>query len=188
MIHRPKDTPLCPKCGGRLARETDRNLRKEYPWVCPNCDENYYDVEVDNGPLKGSDYFFAGLEIMEEVHGQRFFDDALIDSVLTGCPDGATFTIGQDAVSELFTDPSGWTDAENNKNRILGDLEILRNAMIGAGTDLINGRFLFDTVESELDIDWLSRRLAIVAQGAMQYLRSIDKTTSKSKERRTRRA
>lgn len=41
-----KNTPLCPKCYNQLAEETDPTLSKEYPWVCLECDENFYNMEA----------------------------------------------------------------------------------------------------------------------------------------------
>lgn len=37
---------ICPRCKERLDAETDSELRKEYPFVCHNCDENFYRFEV----------------------------------------------------------------------------------------------------------------------------------------------
>lgn len=37
---------LCPKCNTPLIKETDKELKKEYPYVCLNCDENFYGIEV----------------------------------------------------------------------------------------------------------------------------------------------
>ena len=39
--------PPCPRCGNRLKVETNKNLKKEYPYVCRKCDENFYAVEVE---------------------------------------------------------------------------------------------------------------------------------------------
>ena len=37
---------LCPKCGEVLSVETNEELKKEYPYVCLSCDENFYSVEA----------------------------------------------------------------------------------------------------------------------------------------------
>ena len=39
-------TAYCPYCHSKLRRENDRQLRKEYVWVCDECDENFYHFEV----------------------------------------------------------------------------------------------------------------------------------------------
>lgn len=36
----------CPKCHKPVIPETDPELKKEYPYLCPNCDENMYEFEV----------------------------------------------------------------------------------------------------------------------------------------------
>jgi len=38
---------FCPRCGHELVRETEL----DYPWLCEECDENFYDFEV----IKGKD-------------------------------------------------------------------------------------------------------------------------------------
>jgi hypothetical protein len=37
---------LCSKCGAEVEVETDEDLKKEYPYYCPECDENMYEFEV----------------------------------------------------------------------------------------------------------------------------------------------
>jgi len=36
----------CNKCNVILKKETHRELRKEYPFYCPCCDENVYRFET----------------------------------------------------------------------------------------------------------------------------------------------
>lgn len=36
---------VCRKCGAEVQRESERQLRKEYPYYCPDCDENMYSFE-----------------------------------------------------------------------------------------------------------------------------------------------
>jgi NAD-dependent SIR2 family protein deacetylase len=36
----------CSKCGTEVKKETDKELRKEYPYYCPECDENLYSFET----------------------------------------------------------------------------------------------------------------------------------------------
>lgn len=36
----------CFRCHKRVKRETDKYLRKEYPYYCPHCDENMYKFET----------------------------------------------------------------------------------------------------------------------------------------------
>ena len=37
---------LCNKCNEKVEIETDIYLKKEYKYVCHNCDENLYEFEV----------------------------------------------------------------------------------------------------------------------------------------------
>lgn len=37
---------ICRHCGGNITKETDTELKKNYPYVCLNCDENFYSFEV----------------------------------------------------------------------------------------------------------------------------------------------
>lgn len=36
----------CFKCGTKVKKEKDEDLKKEYPYFCPCCDENMYNFEV----------------------------------------------------------------------------------------------------------------------------------------------
>lgn len=36
---------VCRRCGAEVQRERERQLRKEYPYYCPDCDENMYSFE-----------------------------------------------------------------------------------------------------------------------------------------------
>jgi len=36
----------CNRCGTVVKKETDNELKEEYPFYCPECDENMYDFEV----------------------------------------------------------------------------------------------------------------------------------------------
>ena len=44
----------CPKCGKEVSKETDKDLKKEYPYVCLNCDENFYGIEVEEKDETGN--------------------------------------------------------------------------------------------------------------------------------------
>lgn len=35
------------KCGEYIHKETDKELKKDYPYVCLNCDENMFSFEVE---------------------------------------------------------------------------------------------------------------------------------------------
>ncbi|MDE7354454.1 MAG: hypothetical protein K2O06_15595 [Acetatifactor sp.] len=35
----------CRRCGSKVQPEKDDWLRKEYPYYCPDCDENMYSFE-----------------------------------------------------------------------------------------------------------------------------------------------
>ena len=37
----------CRKCGTKVRKETEKELRKEYPFYCPKCDENLFGFETD---------------------------------------------------------------------------------------------------------------------------------------------
>ena len=37
---------LCPKCGKELQEEDNYAVRGEYPFVCLDCDENFYRFEA----------------------------------------------------------------------------------------------------------------------------------------------
>jgi uncharacterized Zn finger protein (UPF0148 family) len=37
---------ICPKCKGELKFETVEDLKKDYKYFCPKCDENFYEVET----------------------------------------------------------------------------------------------------------------------------------------------
>lgn len=36
----------CIKCGHKVKPETNKDLKKEYPYYCPHCDENLYSIET----------------------------------------------------------------------------------------------------------------------------------------------
>lgn len=37
----------CRRCGCKVVRETDPDLKKQYPFYCPDCDENMDNFEVE---------------------------------------------------------------------------------------------------------------------------------------------
>lgn len=37
---------FCPKCLNVLKYENDKSLKRKYPYVCTNCDENFYSIEI----------------------------------------------------------------------------------------------------------------------------------------------
>jgi len=37
----------CSKCGTEVEEEKDKELSKEYPYYCPECDENLYSFEIE---------------------------------------------------------------------------------------------------------------------------------------------
>ena len=37
---------LCPKCLNILKNETNKKLKREYPFFCSSCDENFYNFEI----------------------------------------------------------------------------------------------------------------------------------------------
>lgn len=50
VVEAGKKGAWCPKCGDPLTKETDPDLKKEYPWACLECDENFYGIEVIDDP------------------------------------------------------------------------------------------------------------------------------------------
>jgi hypothetical protein len=36
----------CKICDSRVRKEINENLKKEYPYYCPKCDENMYEFET----------------------------------------------------------------------------------------------------------------------------------------------
>ena len=36
---------ICRRCGSEVQEENDAELRKEYPYYCPECDQNMYSFE-----------------------------------------------------------------------------------------------------------------------------------------------
>lgn len=43
---RARNKRHCCKCDNLVRRETEKGLRKEYPFYCPSCDENMYRFET----------------------------------------------------------------------------------------------------------------------------------------------
>lgn len=41
---------ICKRCGTEAVPEDDKELRKEYPYFCPGCDENMYSFECQDMP------------------------------------------------------------------------------------------------------------------------------------------
>lgn len=41
-----KSDKVCPHCGGPLYHEKYKNTRDHYPYVCFECDENFFNIEV----------------------------------------------------------------------------------------------------------------------------------------------
>ena len=37
---------MCKRCGSFVELEKDEELKKEYPYYCPRCDENMYSFET----------------------------------------------------------------------------------------------------------------------------------------------
>tara|TARA_R110000803_G_scaffold99639_1_gene167780 strand:+ start:222 stop:380 length:159 start_codon:yes stop_codon:yes gene_type:complete len=46
MSYKKKDKTNidCPKCNSKLYNETEKDI--DYPYVCLDCDENFYNIEV----------------------------------------------------------------------------------------------------------------------------------------------
>ena len=42
---------ICKRCGAPVLKETDLELSQEYPFYCPNCDENMFSFEVEEPSL-----------------------------------------------------------------------------------------------------------------------------------------
>lgn len=56
---------ICRRCGSAVKKEKNRVLRKEYPYYCPNCDENMYGFEVVG--KRKSDMGGGRMKMSEEV-------------------------------------------------------------------------------------------------------------------------
>lgn len=41
---------ICKQCGIEVLPEEDKELKKEYPFFCPECDENVYSFECEDIP------------------------------------------------------------------------------------------------------------------------------------------
>lgn len=41
---------ICKHCGCEVNEEVEEELKKEYPYYCPYCDENMYSFEVEEIP------------------------------------------------------------------------------------------------------------------------------------------
>lgn len=39
---------ICTRCGTGVLPEVDKGLKEEYPFYCPNCDENMYSFECED--------------------------------------------------------------------------------------------------------------------------------------------
>lgn len=44
---RKSSKTVCRRCGTEVQKEEDEELRKEYPYYCPKCDENMYSFECE---------------------------------------------------------------------------------------------------------------------------------------------
>lgn len=44
-----KQKVYCRKCNNKVRFETDKQLKKEYKYYCPNCNENIYTFETYKG-------------------------------------------------------------------------------------------------------------------------------------------
>jgi formamidopyrimidine-DNA glycosylase len=38
---------ICKRCGTKAEKETDSELKKEYSYYCPECDENLFSFECE---------------------------------------------------------------------------------------------------------------------------------------------
>ena len=45
LVYKIKPATCC-HCGHEVCFEADKELMKEYPFYCPNCDENLYGIEI----------------------------------------------------------------------------------------------------------------------------------------------
>ena len=46
-------TKVCKRCGAIVEEEADGELKSEYPYYCPGCDENLYSFETTEVPETG---------------------------------------------------------------------------------------------------------------------------------------
>lgn len=58
---------LCPRCSSVLRYEKDKNLKKEYPYVCTHCDENFYSVEAVRTTKKSKNNKSISKKIVSDI-------------------------------------------------------------------------------------------------------------------------
>lgn len=46
-----ENVKVCKRCGAEVCVETDAELKEEYPYYCPCCDENMYSFECRDIPV-----------------------------------------------------------------------------------------------------------------------------------------
>ncbi|GCD12609.1 hypothetical protein [Clostridium tagluense] len=71
----------CNNCDNEVIEETDKNLKKEYPYVCKNCEENMYEFETY---LKEDDV------TMKKIKTTQEYFNIGIDELLFNNSDGYT--------------------------------------------------------------------------------------------------
>ena len=75
---------VCRRCGLPVYKEQDRHLRKEYPWYCPQCEENMYGFEVREGdPI--FDYFLVDADDLEYPVAFTMDEKAEVDGFIQLC-------------------------------------------------------------------------------------------------------
>lgn len=84
---------FCNKCGCMVDKETEL----DYPWVCPNCDENMFNVETDTMEELDVEEILYGLYLHDwiathdegepvcfnEFLDNEFMESEIVDNLLT---------------------------------------------------------------------------------------------------------
>lgn len=68
---------VCKCCGTIVETEADRELRKEYPYYCPRCEENKYTFETEaiEIPENATEILYNRKKIILDSTSDRAFED-----------------------------------------------------------------------------------------------------------------
>lgn len=69
---------FCNRCGCKVDRETEL----DYPWVCPNCDENMFNVETYAVEELDLEWILYGLYLHDWIANHDVDDHARFDEFL----------------------------------------------------------------------------------------------------------
>lgn len=69
----------CFRCGTALELETDEELKKEYTYYCPECDENMYEMEAVDGVETTK--IISETTYDKTIKGISLFSDSLVEII-----------------------------------------------------------------------------------------------------------